>query len=187
MLRTDYLPRICAPGVVNDVFNNGRKAFEVGVPATEVPTMPIEFSIACFRLGHSMVRAAYNWNKVFGRRQPGALEYLFQFSALGGDLGGETRLIATWVADFRRLYDFGEANKPDLEVPANKFNRAMRIDTSIVDPLEAPSAEHLRRPASMPFNDPDRNLAFRNLTRANMVTLATGQQMANFLTERASR
>jgi hypothetical protein len=33
----------------------------------------------------------------------------------------------------------------------------------------------------MPFNDPERNLAFRNLTRANMVTLATGQQMANFL------
>jgi hypothetical protein len=34
----------------------------------------------------------------------------------------------------------------------------------------------------MQFNDPERNLAFRNLTRANMVTLATGQQMANFLT-----
>src|SRR6266508_1865691 len=41
MLRTDYLPRVCAQGVVNDVFNNGRKAFEVGVPATDVPTMPI--------------------------------------------------------------------------------------------------------------------------------------------------
>ena len=33
----------------------------------------------------------------------------------------------------------------------------------------------------MGFNDPERNLAFRNLTRANMCTLATGQQMANFL------
>ena len=31
MLRTDFLPRICAPGVVNNVFTNGRKAFEVGV------------------------------------------------------------------------------------------------------------------------------------------------------------
>src|SRR5688500_7143477 len=28
MLRTDYLPRICAPAVVNNVFNKGRKAFE---------------------------------------------------------------------------------------------------------------------------------------------------------------
>jgi hypothetical protein len=33
----------------------------------------------------------------------------------------------------------------------------------------------------MPLNDPDRNLAFRNLERAKMVTRATGQQMANFL------
>ncbi len=40
MLRSDYLPRICAPGVVTNVFNQGRKAFEVGVPATAVPTMP---------------------------------------------------------------------------------------------------------------------------------------------------
>src|SRR5687768_6687381 len=56
MIRTDYLPRVCAPGVVNNVFNNGRKAFEVGVPATNVPTMPIEFSVAGFRLGHAMIR-----------------------------------------------------------------------------------------------------------------------------------
>ena len=51
--------------------------------------MPIEFSVAAFRLGHSMVRAAYNWNKRLRRRRPGSLEYLFEFSALGGDLGGE--------------------------------------------------------------------------------------------------
>jgi heme peroxidase len=179
MLRTDYLPRICAPGVVNDVFNNGRKAFEVGVPATDVPTMPVEFSIAAFRLGHSMIRAAYNWNKVFDDGA-GLLEYLFEFSATGGNLGGETRLISTWVADFRRLYDFGEANKPNLEVPANKFNRAMRIDTSIVNPLKNLPPGTFGGP-TVPFNDPRANLAFRNLTRANMVTLATGQQMANFL------
>ena len=65
MLKTDYLPRICAPGVVNDVFNQGRKLFEVGAPATDVPTMPIEFSVAAFRLGHSMIRDAYNWNVAF--------------------------------------------------------------------------------------------------------------------------
>ena len=65
MIRTDYLPRICRPGVVNDVFNNGRKAFEVGAIPTDVPTMPIEFSVAGFRLGHTMVRARYNWNMNF--------------------------------------------------------------------------------------------------------------------------
>jgi hypothetical protein len=29
--------RVCAPSVVNDVFTNGRKAFEVGVTPTDVP------------------------------------------------------------------------------------------------------------------------------------------------------
>jgi hypothetical protein len=56
-------------------------------------------------------------------------------------------------------------------IPANKFNRAMRTDTLLADPLKTlpgfPSAED--------------NLAFRNLTRAKMVNLATGQQMATFL------
>ena len=61
MLRTDFLRRICEPAVVTDVFTNGRKAFEVGAAPTDVPTMPIEFSIGSYRLGHSMVRAAYNW------------------------------------------------------------------------------------------------------------------------------
>jgi len=80
MVRTDYLTRICQPGVVNDVFNNGRKAFEVGATPTDVPTMPIEFSVAAFRLGHSMVRPHYNWNINFDSGS-GTLPLLFEFSA----------------------------------------------------------------------------------------------------------
>jgi hypothetical protein len=180
MIRTDYLPRVAAPGVVNDVFNNGRKAFEVGAVPTDLPTMPIEFSVAAFRLGHAMVRARYNWNAIFDNGG-GTLEFLFIFSALGGDLGGDTRLASIWIADFRRLYDFAEANKPNLTVPAAKFNRAMRIDTTIVDPLQHLPPGAIGLPANAGFNDPRRNLAFRNLTRAKMLKLATGQQMATFL------
>src|SRR5215208_980757 len=180
MIRTDYLPRICAAGVVNDVFNNGRKVFEPGAPAMSVPTMPIEFSVAAFRLGHAMIRARYNWNAVFDNGG-GTLGLLFTFSALGGDLGGDTRLASIWIADFRRLFNFGEANKPNLTVPPAKFNRAMRIDTTIVDPLQHLPPKAIGLPGSTPFNDVARNLAFRNLTRAGMLKLATGQQMANFL------
>jgi len=171
MLRTDYLPRICAPGVVSNVFNSGRKAFEVGVPATDVPTMPIEFSVAAFRLGHSMIRRAYNWNKIFDGGS-GTLSALFTFSAGSGDLGGGARLVSSWIADFRRLYDFDtDAGRADLAVPEAKFNRAMRIDTTLANPLQ-----------SLPgFPADEANLAFRNLTRARMVKLATGQQMATFL------
>jgi hypothetical protein len=179
MIRTDYLPRVCAPGVVSNVFDQGRKAFEVGVPATDVPTMPIEFSVAAFRLGHAMIRRAYSWNKIFDGGS-GTLDLLFLFSATGGNLGGLQRLPSNWIADFRRLYDFKEANKPGLAVPEGKFNRAMRIDTTLVDPLRNLPTGAFGGPAA-PLDDPTRNLAFRNLTRARMVKLATGQQMATFL------
>jgi len=50
----------------------------------------------------------------------------------------------------------------------------MRIDTRLAEPLR-----------TIPGFDPDQdNLAFRNLTRARMVNLATGQQMATFLTSK---
>ncbi|HSI79308.1 MAG TPA: heme peroxidase family protein [Solirubrobacterales bacterium] len=173
MLRTDYLPRICAPGVVNGVFNAGRKAFEVGAPPISVPTMPVEFSVASFRVGHSMIRRNYNWNRIFDNGL-GTLDFLFLFSAGSGDLGGDTRLPSNWIADFRRLYDFGEAGRANLVVPPAKFNRAMRIDTRLVNPLR-----------NLPgFPAKDANLAVRNLRRGRMVKLATGQQMVRFLRSR---
>ncbi|MET0510666.1 MAG: heme peroxidase family protein [Thermoleophilaceae bacterium] len=179
MIRNDYLNRICQATVVSNVFNQGRKAFEVGATPTDVPTMPIEFSIAAFRLGHAMIRRAYNWNKEFDDGA-GTLDWLFIFSAGSGDLFGEQRLASNWIADFRRLYDFNEANKPNLAVPAAKFNRAMRIDTTLVNPLKNLPPGSFGGP-NVPFNDPRANLAFRNLARAKMVKLATGQQMATFL------
>jgi hypothetical protein len=179
MIRTDYLPRICRPSAVNNVFNSGRKVFEVGATPTDVPTMPIEFSVAAFRLGHSMIRATYNWNKIFDDGF-GSLELLFTFSATGGNLGGDTRLPSNWIADFRRLYDFKEAGKANLAVPASKFNNAKAIDTHLVDPLRNLPPQSFGG-SGIPSGDPRRNLAFRNLTRARMVRLATGQQMAAFM------
>ena len=182
MIRTDYLTRICARSVVRDVFDHDRKAFEVGADPLDVPTMPIEFSIAAFRLGHSMIRRAYNWNRIFDDGA-GTLDLLFTFSGTGGNLAGKPRLLSTWIADFRRLYDFKEADKPALAVPPAKFNRAMRIDTTLVNPLQNLPTGAFGGPA-VPIDDPRANLAFRNLTRATMVKLATGQQMAAFLTSR---
>ena len=80
MIRTDYLPRICRPSRRQRRLHHGRKVFEVGATPTDVPTMPIEFSVAAFRLGHSMIRRAYNWNRVFDDGA-GTLDLLFIFSA----------------------------------------------------------------------------------------------------------
>jgi hypothetical protein len=182
MIRTDYLSRIAGKQVVNDVFNHGRKAFEAAANPTDVPTMPIEFSVAAFRLGHSMIREAYNWNARFPNGQ-GTLDFLFLFSGTSGNLGGDKRLPSNWIADWRRLYDFKEAGRADLAVGPGKFNRAMRIDTLLVNPLKNLPTGSFGGPA-VDFDDPRANLAFRNLTRARMVKLATGQKMARFLKSR---
>ena len=182
MIRHDYLPRICRPSVLDDVFSNGRKVFEVGADPLQVPTMPIEFSIAAFRLGHAMVRENYDWNREFPG-DLGSLDLLFTFSATGGDLGGNPRLPSNWIADFRRLYDFGEAGRADLVLAPEHDNRAMRIDTTLANPLRNLPPGSFGGPA-VGIDDPLANLAFRNLTRAQMVKLATGQQMVDLLTSR---
>jgi hypothetical protein len=176
MLRTDYLPRVVAPAVVNDVFTNGRKAFEVGAAPTKVPTMPIEFSVAAFRLGHAMVRQVYDWNAAFPRGQ-GTLDLLFTFSGTSGDFFGGVRLPSNWIADWRRLYDLkNEVNRPDL-APPGSLNKAMRLDTTLAQFLHTlPTGATGDRTGG--FHD---DLAFRNLRRGRMVRLATGQQMARFL------
>lgn len=105
LIRHDYLPRIVRPNLVEDVFTNGRRIVAPTAAPTDVPTMPVEFSVAAFRLGHSMIRPFYDWNRRFPG-QAGGLEYMFAFSAAGGDLGGDERLISSWLADWRRMYDF---------------------------------------------------------------------------------
>jgi Animal haem peroxidase len=219
MLRTDFLPRLVDPAIVDDVFTNGRKFFEVTqeqVPRTyptpgyqetrpcDPPTMPVEFSVAAYRLGHSLIRSAYQWNAVFNSNGgPGGiapLHLLFQFSGASGVLspnplppappldlndpeaGDFERLPSNWIADFRRLYDFTEAGRGDLAVPAADFNVAKRIDTLLVDPLrDLPRGAFGGRTETPLAAGRALNLAFRNLTRGGMVRLASGQQMADFL------
>ncbi len=196
MLRSDHLPRIVDPAIVDDVFTNGRKFFETGGHGSaQQATMPLEFSVAAYRLGHSMIRAAYQWNRVFNTTSQfgtGTLDLLFTFTGTSGNflpgtnpddpnIGGE-RLPTNWIADFRRLYDFTEADRPDLVPGAGGGNVTKRIDTLLVDPLtQLPAGTFEGRGTTFP--EIHRNLAFRNLTRANMVKLASGQQIASLFNE----
>lgn len=76
----DFLRRIVKPNILDDVLQNDRQFFRYD----RAPFMPVEFSGAAYRLGHSMVRASYDYNRVFtpnpGGVTPATLELLFRFS-----------------------------------------------------------------------------------------------------------
>lgn len=196
IIRHDFLPRIVEPGVLDDVFANGRRFFEATPPeghtvVPQQPSMPIEFAVAAYRLGHSMIRAAYEWNPVFGTAPGslanGTLRLLFDFSGTAGTLtpfgapavGDAGRALPTnWIAHWNRLFDFAETPSLGVAGPGpGKLNFARSIDTLLVDPLKTlPAGSFGGQPGVPPI---EANLAFRNLMRARMVELATGQQMAS--------
>ena len=55
----DYLPNVCDPVVVRDVGANGVRYY---APDNDLLFMPLEFSVAAFRFGHSMIRPQYTLN-----------------------------------------------------------------------------------------------------------------------------
>ncbi|MEZ4661016.1 MAG: peroxidase family protein [Caldilineaceae bacterium] len=163
----DFLPRVIDPAVLKQVMNADPSQRIFQVEPGEEPTMPVEFSVAAYRLGHSMVRNVYNWNRVFPEA---TLDQLFQFAGLAGDLGGLPTLPSTWPIDWRRFYDYGDALGAEAVPP---LNHARAIDTALAlklsDLPEFAGAGHLA------------SLAVRNLLRARLLGLPTGQDVATVL------
>ena len=93
-----------------------------GLQPGDMPTMPIEFSVAAYRLGHSMIRGGYQWNRVFRNGERRRMRF---FSSVFGDQrhpvagrgsrpqgsrdGHLEHLPTNWIADFRRLVDFSRS------------------------------------------------------------------------------
>jgi hypothetical protein len=96
----DYLKRIIDPEVYRDVMNNRRAVVYREVDPEQPFLIPIEFSAACFRFGHSMVRSAYQpWGK---QQEVGVFEHLVKNTYRGGALI-EGKLEHSWVVNWPGL------------------------------------------------------------------------------------
>lgn len=149
----DFLPRICDPDIVCDVWLRGNRVFK---PKMDAAFMPFEFSVAAYRFGHSLVREAYQYNASFPRA---TLSDLFSQTAFTGrDLKGLASLADVWIIDWNNFIEGGA-------------NRARPIDTTLSQTLF--DLKQFGKP--MPI---EARLTVRNLLRGYMLRLPTGQAVA---------
>jgi hypothetical protein len=164
----DFLPRIVTSTVLNELKTGGqydRRKLAFFHWKNE-PFMPVEFSVAAYRLGHSMIRPGYRLNDhvlkpIFPiRNHPDLQEGLTGFRAMHPD----------WGIDWARFIDI-EVRKYDGDeaVRKRRLQFAYRIDTSIVFPLSDLPASVATNPSSLPA---------RNLLRGWRLGLPCGQAVA---------
>jgi hypothetical protein len=183
----DFLPTIVNRATVEKVFPhlaNGATAGQdkpqvtlgplVGQAAKHRFFMPVEFSVAAYRFGHSMIRPIYRLNESVSRRPI--------FSIVdddAADLGGMRKMPDDWAIDWQFFFDIGDA-AVDAKSPYDKIERnpqhAYKIDTSVVGALGALPAIVAANPSS---------LALRNLIRGRDFGLPSGQAVAAKLGEPA--
>ena len=173
LVANEYLPSLCDRSVVDELIATESKLygdfFDAHEPAMapKMP-MPLEFSVAAFRFGHTMVRGGYDHNHVFGqavdgltnRRPFASLNELFLFTGDGRMAGASDRQLPdNWVIDWARFVN--------AETPVRS---AKGIDTRLDPPLDSL------------INQKDnagifQHLARRNLRRGYRLNLPSAQDL----------
>jgi hypothetical protein len=166
----DFLKRIADPQIVDDIIENGNRIFHLD---DEKFFMPLEFSVAAYRFGHSMLGADYDFNLNFNTSgeagtDSATLGHLFTLTALSGELGDFDTLPDNWIIEWENFVDVGAP-----------FNRVRRIDTKLVEPLfELPDLQGRPQP------EDHARLAVLDLLRGYLLRIPTGQAVARVLQQR---
>ena len=184
VLLHDFLPRIINADVLRGVLptaKDGSLEIEKKNLAffhfRDAAFMPLEFSVAAYRFGHSMVRPGYRLNDGSTNPAKDTLLPIFKFGPTAKDLRGFQAPESDWAIDWRRFVDLeemdygGPIDNPDPKNPGNRnrLQLAYKIDTSLVNPLGV-------LPPSVAV-DPS-VLAQRNLERGWRLRLPSGQDVA---------
>jgi hypothetical protein len=202
MLLTDFLPRLCGEDVMHSLLpaladgrgpNCGRSHRTITADLRP-GEMPLEFSDAAYRFGHSAIRSVYRLNtQMTGtaeeqRRNPAAAGRKFIFAAVDqAGLNGNRAFPDEWAIDWGLFFETRSAMTPDqIAMGAQKVQPSYKIDTSLVNPLaflpefsqsgtaKATTAEGFPKPKAGAIA----NLALRNLMRGQASGLASGQDVA---------
>ena len=176
MVLSDFLPTIVDAGVLAGVAPHVPAGTDIlseppdirFLRAKNQAFMPLEFSAAAYRFGHSMVRPGYRLNNAIG---PLAI---FDPQRPFG-LTGFRKFPPGWALDWDRFIDLNPrpAGNDDKDDPINqqRLQLAYRIDTSLVNPLA-------NLPEAVAGKLDIKVLAERNLRRGWRMRLPSGQAVA---------